>query len=311
MLLTPEILSLDLASLRCVRLVYRYRSFALAAQELGMNPSSISYTIDRIRRAADDPLFVRQGGGIHPTQHCQTMMASVERILAEAEHLLDAESFDPAQTQVQLNLWISTFARMVLLAPLVRRLRKEAPGLKLTLDFGYRGARRALLEEHCDLAIVPESVEDSGIHRHAALFSDQHVCLMDPSHALAEKSSISIEDLATAKHLLFEPEPGWQQMPTRQALQQGVIFERMIASSDSRDLCLLVAGTDMVATLPSRMAWQWRDQLAIRPLAFEAPAVNHMYWSHTWHRSKLHSWLRGMFIEEASRLAPPLLRPAG
>lgn len=60
MRIAQEILALDFAALKTLELVYRHGSFAAAATELGMNPSSVSYTIERVRKAANDPLFIRQ-----------------------------------------------------------------------------------------------------------------------------------------------------------------------------------------------------------------------------------------------------------
>ncbi len=91
----PEILALDFASLKTLELVYRHGSFAAAAAELGMNPSSVSYTIERVRKATNDRLFVRQSGRIVPTDHCSKLMKSVELILRETEEFRDEADFEP------------------------------------------------------------------------------------------------------------------------------------------------------------------------------------------------------------------------
>ncbi len=62
--------TLDFAALRCFRMVHALGSFSLAAESLGLSQSSVSYTIARLRDVFEDPLFVRQGGGIVPTDRC-------------------------------------------------------------------------------------------------------------------------------------------------------------------------------------------------------------------------------------------------
>ena len=49
----------DFRALETLQLVYRRMSFTAAAAELNIKQSSVSYTIDRLRKAFSDQLFVR------------------------------------------------------------------------------------------------------------------------------------------------------------------------------------------------------------------------------------------------------------
>ena len=55
---------IDFASLETLRLVYLRMSFTSAAEELRIKQSSVSYTIDRLRRAFDDPLQVSRDSSL-------------------------------------------------------------------------------------------------------------------------------------------------------------------------------------------------------------------------------------------------------
>lgn len=303
MSLTPEILALDLAALRTLRLVYRHRSFAEAAQELGMNPSSISYTIDRVRKAAGDPLFVRQGGVISATDHCRSLMESVEAILLQAENIQDNQEFNPAQTEDEVSIYGSVLIRQVLLPPVLERLRNEAPGIRLHLIFGYSSVRDLLLQGKVDIAIVPEMFSDSGIHCHEGVLEDRHVCLMDPSHPLAYKPSLGLEDIAEANHVHYEPVPGWQQAHFRHAANNGVKLRKIVRSSESTVLGELIVGTDLISALPTRLALTHKDTLALREFNFETPVSTHMYWTAASHRSKVNRWIRTLIEDVAGQLS--------
>ena len=80
-----DVHSVDFAALRVLRMVHAHGSFTRAAEALGSTQSAVSYTIDRLRRAFDDPLFVRQGTGTVPTERCLEIVAEAGRLLLSLE----------------------------------------------------------------------------------------------------------------------------------------------------------------------------------------------------------------------------------
>lgn len=302
MSVAPEILALDFASLRTLQLVYIHGSFAAAAGELGMNPSSISYTIQRVRKAARDPLFVKQGGAIAPTDHCHKLMVSVERVLREAESFRDEKEFEPSCAVGDIALNVTSYETFLVLPLVVRRLRKEAPGIRLILNNNYGSARDMLLNGSVDIYLGPQRVSDSGIFGSEFVSRDHHLCMMDPSHPLAEKTKLTLEDITDIDHAHFEPRPGWQQAPFRYAASQGVELRKGIISSDVMSLGELVLGTDLLAALPARLAVRFKDSLVLRPYDFDTSLAQHMYWTASSNRSQMNRWLRSVIREEATRL---------
>ena len=311
MSLSQAVLSLDFAALRTLRLVYQKASFAAAADELGMSASSISYTIERVRKAAGDPLFLRQGGSIAPTDHCRVLMQSVERILAEAENIVDEDAFDPKQVEAHFRIYSAVFADQIIIPVVLRRLRREAPGITLHVQSGYGGAREALLQDKVDVAIVPGGISDSGVHSIQPLIEDPHLCMMDRSHPLADKRVLSVEDFANFPHVRFEPTPGWLQTPFRYAIEQGASLRTVVTCSDARELVDCVIGTDLLAVLPSRLAYRWHNDLALCPFDFPTPSNTVLYWTAASHRSKVKAWIRSLIQDVAKNLPEAPLYPDG
>ena len=299
MSLSPEILALDIAALRTLKLVHKRRSFAIAASELGMNPSSISYTIERVRKAANDPLFFKQGGGVMPTDHCDRLMRRVDAILNEAENFRDDEEFDPFHAIGEISINVSSYETMLVLPHVVRRLRKEAPGIRLVLNYNFGSAKEILLDGRADIYIGPQRVNANGIYGEEFLNREQHLCMMDPSNPLAEKPVIKLADIQDADFIHFEPRPGWQQAPVRYAKEQGINLNRSVVSSDAISFGDLLVGTDLLAALPSRMAQRFEDRLTLKPFAFDTSMAEHMYWKASTDRSKLATWVRSVIKEEA------------
>lgn len=302
MSLPQAILSLDFAALRTFRLVYQKSSFSAAADELGMNTSSVSYTIERVRRAAGDPLFVRQGGGIVPTDNCRRLIGSVERILAEAEQISPQGAFDPSTAEGEVTVYSVTYPNEVIWPQVLRRLQQEAPGVRLSIIAGFQGYREPLLKGDIDIATTVGSIEVSGVRVIENFLPDEHVCIMDPRHPLARKSVLTVEDFVSFGHVRFEPSPGWMQTPIRYAVEQGFSPKRIFASYHSLDAARIVVGTDLLATLPSRLAWPRRDWLGIAPFDFPTPIRSKMIWTEATYRSPLKSWVRGLLLEEEAKL---------
>ena len=297
----PEILALDFASLKTLQLVYRHGSFAAAATEMGMNPSSVSYTIERVRKAANDRLFIRQRGAIVPTDHCRKLMKSVELILRETEEFRDQVDFDPSKAEGEITAFVTGYETMLVMPGVVRRLRKEAPGIRLSLLYNYGPSRDLLLNGRADIVMGPQIVKDSGIYGKEFIRRDYHLCMMAPDHPLAAKPVLSLDDIRDADHAHFEPRPGWRQAPFRYASSQGVELRKVLVTSEANSFGELIAGTDLLAALPSRMAERFSSRLALRPYDFDTSLAEHMYWTATSDRSQMKRWVRSVILEEAQK----------
>ena len=90
-MLNGHLLNIDFAALRTLSEVKARGSFTGAAEALNLNQSTISYTMERLRRAFNDPLFVRQGGSIVAIAHDLGIPA---RFIGTGEGMEDFEAFE-------------------------------------------------------------------------------------------------------------------------------------------------------------------------------------------------------------------------
>ncbi len=292
--------NVDFAALATLRLVYRRMSFTAAADELGLKQSTVSYTINRLRNAFSDPLFVRQGGGIAPTDRCVEIVYFAERILSEAERAALPSTFDPASATASVTISATYLSRSVLMPLMLRELRDEAPGIKIELITGFTDAGRHLFSGRADLALTPVSVDQSGLYGEA-LFKDQYVCLMDPENPLA-KDNLTAETFASAPHLVIHYGQTWRPIYHGELANRGLEMNVAVSTPDPEDVRFLLPGTDLVAALPSRIARQFADGLFLCPCPVPAAVTVNMYWPARLNMSPLHEWLR----KKAVRLAREL-----
>lgn len=87
---------IDLHLIRVLHTVLTERSVSRAAVRLGMHQPAVSAALKRLRDLAGDPLLVRSGASMMPTDAALRMVEPAALILRSAEALFsDARGFDP------------------------------------------------------------------------------------------------------------------------------------------------------------------------------------------------------------------------
>lgn len=288
-------------ALDTLRHVFRRRSFTAAAVALDVKQSSVSYTIAQLRTAFADPLFVRQGNVISPTERCIKIVAAVEEMLEAFEELAVPSDFDPGTTKASVTVSATYLSRLVLVPDLIRELRAEAPGITIELITGYDDAAAHLLSGRADLALSPIEVEASGVYGQR-LFEDPYVCLMDCESPLAQ-GDMTLERYAAAPHLTINYGEKWQP-PFNAALRdRGIVLQSAVSTPNPEDVRHIIPGTDLVVTMPSRIATQFSDGLARGECPIPAAAPLTLYWPARLQASPLHQWLRAKLIRLAKQSA--------
>jgi len=80
-----DIFSVDGHKLRVLAKIFETKSISRTAEAFDLNQSTISHTLDRLRAAIGDPLFVKAGRGIEPTEKAIAMMPRVLEIVGALE----------------------------------------------------------------------------------------------------------------------------------------------------------------------------------------------------------------------------------
>ena len=95
--------ALDLNLLKVFEALMTEGSVTRAASALTMTQPAVSNALARLRNALGDPLFVRSGTGIRPTQRAVVLWEPIGEALENVRSALDGQVFDPgrAQTRVQ------------------------------------------------------------------------------------------------------------------------------------------------------------------------------------------------------------------
>lgn len=293
-------MSVDFAALRVLRLVHDFGSFSRAAEVLGVNQSSVSYTIDRLRRAFGDPMFVRQGAGIVPTARCDEIVQDAARMVDAFLALSAPRDFDPAHAQAEITLSCNYYERATLVPHLVRRLRALAPGLRLRVITATVRGREQLSRGESDLLIGPVRIEDAAFYGRR-LIGDHYVCVMAEGNPLADQV-LDAQRFAAAPQVVVTYGGNWRSRYLIEMEAAGLAPNMVLELPSPATLAAILHGTDLIATVPLRTARFFGAGLRIVACPFPAPFGIDLYWTARTHHAPMHRWLRGMIAQIAADL---------
>lgn len=300
---------IDSHALRVLVTVLQAGSFTAAAQRLGINQSTVSYTIGRLRRIFGDELFVRAGRGVQPTQRCEDIAGEAERLLRDLARLAAPPDFDPAATHGRVVISCNFYERTVILPQLLRVLRAEAPGLRISVIQSQAHGHRQVLAGECDLLLSPLLADPAGLYTRV-LFADRYACFVDRGSRMAAEG-LTLEAYRDAEHVTVSYEGGWKPFyrDTLKSLNIDIVSKLELPSFGM--VHRMIEGTNLVLTAPSALEAAMGDSCMRIDAPFDCRFDLHMFWSARAHRSPLNRWLRERIVQASRSVVPiPGARPA-
>lgn len=286
----------DLNLLVALDVLLNERNVTRASQRLHISQSGASAALSRLREHFADDLLVPVGRKLVLTPLAQNLVEPVHEALLQVRAAITRRpDFDPATVERRFVVCASDYGTTVLLGPVVRRLAGLAPHMSIDIRSPPKDLVQAFERGSVDLLLLPQQYLEDLPHPSAALFEDDHVCVVWSDHA-SIKDSLSLEQYMEQGHAVV-----------RFGDERSVSFEewflprygqqrRIECSVDNfSTLPLLVIGTQRVATLHKRMAKHFARDLPLRlvDLPFEMPAlVEAMSWPRHLENDAAHKWLR-------------------
>jgi DNA-binding transcriptional LysR family regulator len=175
---------IDLHLIRVLHTVLTERSVSRAAIRLGMYQPAVSAALKRLRDLAGDPLLVRSGSGMVPTDAGLRMIEPSASILRAAEVLFtDARGFEPQTTRNTFRVAASDYLDPLFLPQLVSQIKAQAPLCHveihpLSADSDYHAH---LAQGDVDVVIGNWAQPSDDLHM-GQLFGDDVVCLVSKGH---------------------------------------------------------------------------------------------------------------------------------
>jgi LysR family nod box-dependent transcriptional activator len=144
----------DLNLLRVLDALLTEPQVSAAARRLNLSQPATSAALLRLRNALADPLLVRVGNRMALTRLAEALRPKVRRLVAEIELTLGAPpDFDPATSERALRIAANDHAVVAVVSPLLQRLRRIAPRMRMEVLPFEDDFERRLAEGNYDVAV--------------------------------------------------------------------------------------------------------------------------------------------------------------
>ena len=302
-----NLLTLDLNLLRVLDALLELRSTTKAADRLGLSQPAVSAALGRLRVSLDDPLFVREGQGIVPTEYAQALQMPLRRQLGEiATSLSRNKTFDPAVAQQSFKLSGSDFFAELLMPRLAAELAQRAPFMQVQLvDLVPDEYVARLKEEGVDLSLNPRADYPDWIEAQPVCHSD-FVVVARKNHPRLKRANVAADEMIPLDlfcdlgHVVFSPAGHLRAMGDA-ALEKIGRSRRVVMTLPFMSSVLsAVSGSDLVTITPHQLASAMAPRLVLEQYRAPMPLAR-VELCMTWHKAASHSpghrWFRQLVAE--------------
>ncbi|WP_059008188.1 LysR family transcriptional regulator [Streptomyces specialis] len=296
---------LDLNLLLSFDALITERSVTRAAERMSVGQPAMSASLSRLRRFFDDPLLVREGGGLVPTTRALRLAGPIKEALDTVESTMRSiRAFDPRTDDRTFTLMASDYVLLLLLGGLLAELEEEAPGLRFTVRPITAGFPEQFHRSQFDLLLYPEELAPAGFTaRSKRLFTDRLVCAVDRDHP-------DVGDHMTEEQFRALPYVSYDGMSLTtisevRFRELGIDRPAEIRTQSFVVQPLMLPGSRLMALVHERLGRYFADRAGIRlldPPFPLRPMSEAMFWSPSADADPGHRWLRERILRAAEAM---------
>ncbi|MBZ0162987.1 MAG: LysR family transcriptional regulator [Notoacmeibacter sp.] len=310
-----NLLAFDLNLLRVLDALLQEQSTVKAGERVGLSQPAVSAALARLRHALGDPLFVRQGQRLVPTDYARELELPLRRIFDDLVSLLSGpHRFDPAASTQHFKISGSDFYSELLMPQLAETLSRLAPGMQVQqVDLVPDNYVNTLEDREIDLAIIPKTeyppwVESTPVHR------SNFVMIARNGHQRLQRAGIEpgtvvpIDLFCDLGHVVFSPEGNLRAMGDAALARLGRERRVVMTMPVMGGVATAIAASDLVAIMPEQLARKLAPRLGLSiyvPPMPVGPVQICMLWHKRSTSNPAHRWLRGIVSGILSRLDDP------
>ncbi|OEC89977.1 LysR family transcriptional regulator [Acinetobacter sp. YK3] len=285
---------LDTRLLKIFFEIYQYKSISKAAEQLEIGQPTLSIALNKLRAHFHDPLFVRIGNKMQPTELAQQLYPMIVEILNRLKLVENYNiDFDPQTSAYQFRISMTDISHLVFLPRLINYLRQHAPSIRLEILPIDSQTALMMSNEDIDLAIGFLPQLEAGFYQQT-FFQQHYTCIASQQHPRLTGTHLSSEDfcqelhvdiLATGGHFVVEHE----------LQKHGVNRNILVRLPSYLGVGLIVRDTDAIATIPNYLAQVLMSQGGFKifdpPYQFPQFSVK-QHWHSRVHQTPSNQWLR-------------------
>lgn len=290
----------DLNLLLVFEAIMETRSVSKASERLDISQPSMSNALAKLRRAFDDPMFIRVKNAMEPTPHALSIAAAVNEVLARARtDIFVRRSFEPDRAAQTFTLCMTDLAQAAYLPRIVNAVRSAAPLVKLrAISPIVERVEDGLESGSVDLAVgyFPD-IDAAGVFQQRLLRNSGFSCLASLTNRHLDGGRLTAAAFASAPHVALRTEGRSHEVIDMRMAELGVTRNVVLTVPHYLGLLSIVPQTELLAIIPNDLAPMCRRQesIGVHPLPFESPSVAvTQVWHRRYAQDAANRWLRGL-----------------
>lgn len=280
------------------------RSVTRAAARLALSQPALSRALRRLRDMFQDDLLIRGPDGYEPTVRGERLLEELTGILPRLDRLLAGAAFDPRAEHAAFRIAATDNAAHVLCPPLCRLLLPHANRVSVQFVALHEGTFDAMERGALDLALNADDGHTPARFHREVIYQDHFVCVVARESRHARR--LTLKQYLNAAHIGVGVLAGRQTIAEQQLAALGLKRTCIVEVPYFAAAVRCVPGTDLIATVPMRLAELERHNPAIKILQPPAELRGFPYlmlWHPRLHRDAAHLWLRSVVRAAGKALA--------
>lgn len=285
---------IDLNLIRVFVAIYETQSATAAAEQLDITQPTVSYGLAKLRDTLSDRLFVREGRSLKPTPRASLLYPKLrDALIGIGKAIEETHRFDPETASRMFGIAMTDIGSLYFLPALEADFRAKAPRIGIEV-------RQVTVDDIVDQlasgkldTAVGNLPSLRGQTRSAVLFREHYVCLMGAGHAAAI-GELTMDRFLASRHVAVSSTYSGHRLAEDALLDQGISRQIVVRTPYYTALPLLLAHSDLIVLLPSRIARLFATQTAVvaLPAPMDLPEIDvRMHWHARHEASPALGWL--------------------
>ncbi|AFK63738.1 LysR family transcriptional regulator [Advenella kashmirensis WT001] len=279
--------------------IYKTRSVSRAGENLGIPQTSVSLALARLRRRFNDQLFVRTGNGMMPTPRAAMLVPQLRQALQLLQLATQQQAeFDPASSYRTFRISMTDISHLEFMPAMMNKVARVAPNVQIEVLRIKADTGKLLESGDADLAIGYMPELEAGFYQQK-LFKDGFACVVRRDHPRID-ARLTQSRFKSERHVVLIAPGTGNEIVERELKRQGTQRKVALSLPTLPGVGNLLANTDLMATLPGRVAKILVNIAHVKALAppYRFPDFSiKQHWHERYHQDPGNRWLRSTVAE--------------
>jgi len=240
----------DLNLLHALHALLAERHVTRAAKRCFLSQPAMSRALERLRQMFGDLLLVRSGRAYERTVRGERVLRELESLMPRLAAMVRGEEFDPARSQERFRVAMTDHAAMVLMPPLMERIRTAAANVQVDAsawnDRVYEDVAAGRIDTALSAEAPPPALETE------VLYEEDFVCVVGRAQQIRTRR-FTLKEYLDLPHAIVETWEGQQTPVDRPLAERGLRRRAVLRLPFFVPTIFMVARSDLVLTVPRRL----------------------------------------------------------